>query len=201
MARKEQRKDQRKDQDPLVVTYADHEVITPPNPLRKAVAPAGPDDDDPVARAEAALTQLSSEFSSWMLAECERLETARQAIKLLGMTEHSHDALFRAAHDVKGEASTFGYPEVVGVADSLCRLLEHTPKIDRIPVVLVDQHVDAVRAMTRESARIDRAEVAGELVRRLREVTDDFLRRENEFRPEYLETIFAPSLVPGAAEG
>jgi hypothetical protein len=200
MARKEQRKDQRKDQDPLVVTYADHEVITPPNPLRKAVAPAGPDDDDPVARAEAALAQLSSEFSSWMLAECERLETARQAIKLLGMTEHSHDALFRAAHDVKGEASTFGYPEVVGVADSLCRLLEHTPKIERIPVVLVDQHVDAVRAMTREIARSDRAEVAGELVRRLRDVTDDFLRRENEFRPEYLESIFAPSLVPGIAD-
>ena len=83
----------------------------------------------------------------------------------------------------RAKPSTFGYPEVVGVADSLCRLLEHTPKIDRIPLVLVDQHVDAVRAMTRESARADRAEVAGELVRRLREVTDDFLRRENEFRP------------------
>ncbi|MGA7428922.1 MAG: Hpt domain-containing protein, partial [Xanthobacteraceae bacterium] len=175
------RRDQRKDQAPLVVTYADHEIITPPNELRKAVAAAGPDDDDPVARAEAALVQLSSEFTAWMQAECERIETARQAIKLLGMTEHTHNALFRAAHDIKGEAGTFGYPEVVGVADSLCRLLEHTPEIARIPVVLIDQHVDAVRAMTRETARPDKAEVADELVRRLREVTDDFLKRENEF--------------------
>ena len=194
------RRDQRKDQAPLVVTYADHEIITPPNELRKAVAAAGPDDDDPVARAEAALVQLSSEFTAWMQAECERIETARQAIKLLGMTEHTHNALFRAAHDIKGEAGTFGYPEVVGVADSLCRLLEHTPEIARIPVVLIDQHVDAVRAMTRETARPDKAEVAGELVRRLREVTDDFLKRENEFRPDYLESIFAPPLAPGAAE-
>jgi chemotaxis protein histidine kinase CheA len=194
------RKDQRKDRAPLVVTYADHEIITPPNELRKAVAPAGPDDDDPVARAEAALVQLSSEFAAWMLAECERIETARQAIKLLGMTEHTHNAVFRAAHDIKGEAATFGYPEVVGVADSLCRLLEHTPEIARIPVLLVDQHVDAVRAMTRETARTDKAEVAGALVRRLREVTDDFLKRENEFRPDYLESIFAPPLAPGAAE-
>jgi chemotaxis protein histidine kinase CheA len=194
------RRDQRKDQAPLVVTYADHEVITPPNELRKAVAPANADDDDPVARAEAALVQLSSEFGSWMQAECERIETARQAIKLLGMTEHTHNALFRAAHDVKGEASTFGYPEVVGVADSLCRLLEHTPAIGHIPLLLVDQHVDAVRAMTRENARADKAEVAGELVRRLRDVTDDFLRRENDFRPEYLESIFAPPLAPGGAE-
>jgi HPt (histidine-containing phosphotransfer) domain-containing protein len=194
------RKDQRKDQAPLVVTYADHEVITPPNELRKAVAPAGPDDDDPIARAEAALMQLSSEFSSWMLAECERIETARQAIKLLGMTEHTHNALFRAAHDVKGESATFGYPEIVGAADSLCRLLEHTPDIARIPLVLVDQHVNAIRAMTRENARADKAEVAGELVRRLREVTDDFLRRENDFRPDYLESIFAPSLAPGGSD-
>jgi chemotaxis protein histidine kinase CheA len=194
------RRDQRKDQTPLVVTYADHEIITPPNELRKAVAAAGPDDDDPVARAEAALVQLSSEFAAWMQAECERIETARQAIKLLGMTEHTHNAVFRAAHDIKGEAATFGYPEVVGVADSLCRLLEHTPEIARIPVVLIDQHVDAVRAMTRETARTDKAEVAGALVRRLREVTDDFLKRENEFRPDYLESIFAPPLAPGAAE-
>lgn len=194
------RRDQRKDQAPLVVTYADHEIITPPNELRKAVAAAGPDDDDPVARAEAALVQLSSEFTAWMQAECERIETARQAIKLLGMTEHTHNALFRAAHDIKGEAGTFGYPEVVGVADSLCRLLEHTPEIARIPVVLIDQHVDAVRAITRETARPDKAEVADALVRRLREVTDDFLKRENEFRPDYLESIFAPPLAPGAAE-
>jgi chemotaxis protein histidine kinase CheA len=193
------RRDQRKEA-PLVVTYADHEVITPPNELRKAVAPAGADDDDPVARAEAALVQLSSEFGNWMQAECERIETARQAIKLLGMTEHTHNALFRAAHDVKGEAATFGYPEVVGVADSLCRLLEHTPEIGRIPLLLIDQHVDAIRAMTRENARTDKAEVAGELVRRLREVTDDFLKRENDFRPEYLESIFAPPLAPGATD-
>jgi hypothetical protein len=202
MARKEMpRKDMmRKDQAPLVVTYADHEVITPPNELRKAVALAGADDDDPIARAEAALVQLSTEFVGWMLAECERIETARQAIKLLGMTEHTHDALFRASHDVKGEAATFGYPEVVGVADSLCRLLEHTPEIAQIPLLLVDQHVDAVRAMTRENARSDKAEVASELVRRLRDVTDDFLKHENDFRPDYLEIIFAPPLVPGTAD-
>ncbi len=194
------RKDRRNDQTPLVVTYADHEVITPPNALRKAVAAAAPNDEDPIARAEAALVQLSSEFSAWMAAECERIETARQSIKQLGMTADTRDALFRAAHDVKGEAATFGYPEVVGVADSLCRLLEHTPEISRIPPVLVDQHVDAVRAMTRETGRASKTALAGELVRRLRDVTDDFLKRENEFRPDYLESIFAPSLVPGSAE-
>jgi len=46
-----------------------------------------------------------------------------------GFTEKTHAELFRAAHDIKGEAATFGYPAVVGAADSLCRLLEHTPSM------------------------------------------------------------------------
>ena len=102
----------RKDATSSVVTFADHEVITPPHALRKAVAPAGPggDHDDPVARAEAALVNLSCEFSDWMQAECERLEAARQDVKTLGFSEAAHNALFRAAHDIKGEAATFGYP-------------------------------------------------------------------------------------------
>ena len=70
----------RKDDTPSVATYADYEVITPPHELRKAVAPAGDVIDDPVARAEAALTELSSEFSNWMESECDRLEAARHAL-------------------------------------------------------------------------------------------------------------------------
>jgi HPt (histidine-containing phosphotransfer) domain-containing protein len=186
----------RKD-DPSVATFADHEVITPPHELRKVIAPAAVGDDDPVARAEAALAELSSEFSDWMQAECERLEDARQNAKRLGFDAKTHEPLFRAAHDIKGEAFTFGYPEAAGVAESLCRLLEHTPEIARIPIKLVDQHVDAIRAIAREHARPDVGDVASELTKRLRDVTDEFLRRENRFRPEYLESIFAPSITPG----
>ena len=78
----------------------------------------------------------------------------------------------------------------------MCRLLEHTPDTSRIPLTLVEQHVDAVRAIAREYARADRASVAGTLTRRLREVTDEFLRNENADRPDYLESIFAPTLAP-----
>jgi hypothetical protein len=34
------------------------------------------------------------------------------------------------------------------------------------------------------------------LTGRLREVTDEFLRSENADRPDYLESIFAPTLAP-----
>jgi HPt (histidine-containing phosphotransfer) domain-containing protein len=191
----------RKDETPSVSTFADHEVITPPHALRKAVALVSDPHDDPVARAEAALAQLSTEFDDWMHSECERLEAARQEVKRLGFTKKTHDELFRAAHDIKGEAATFGYPAVGAVANSLCRLIEHTPDITRIPLTLVEQHVDAARAIARERAHADLAATAAALTRRLREVTDEFLRAENTDRPDYLEGIFAPPLAPGATGG
>jgi HPt (histidine-containing phosphotransfer) domain-containing protein len=186
-----------KDDAPSVATYADYEVITPPHELRKVLAPAGDVIDDPVGRAEAALAELSSEFSGWMESECDRLEAARQDVKRYGFTQKSHEVLFRAAHDIKGEAGTFGYPAVAGIANSLCRLIEHTPDMQRIPLPLLDQHVDAVRAVVREYGRPDLLNAATALTRRLREVTDEFLKTENSFRPDYLENIFAPPLVPG----
>ena len=184
---------------PSVATYADYEVITPPNKLRKAVTKLAPNDpyDDPVARAEQALAQLSGDFSTWMDSECERLDAARREIKAKGFTKATREALFHAAHDIKGEAATFGYPAVASPADSLCRLVEHSPDLARIPLSLIDQHVDAVRAIVRESARSNIDAIASALTKRLREVTDEFLLHENRHRPDHLDDIFGPPLAPG----
>lgn len=201
MNRSEKHTASRKDASGSVATYADHEVITPPHHLRKAIATGATGDEDPVARAETAMQNLSHEFAAWMHAECERLEAARQAVIRRGLTEKAHGELFRAAHDIKGEAPTFGFPELTGVAESLCRLLEHTPEIAHIPQSLIDQHVDALRAIAREYGRPDLADMARALTGCLRDVTDEFLKHENRFRPDYLESIFAPPLAPGAPGG
>jgi HPt (histidine-containing phosphotransfer) domain-containing protein len=188
---------QDKNDTPAVAAYADHEVIVPPNRLQKAVALAKPAGFDPVARAEEALGNLAGEFSVWMNRECEQLDEARQQVKAQGFGEETRGALFRAAHDIKGEAATFGFPLVAPPADSLCRLIEHTPDVARIPLELIDQHVDAIRAIVREVTRPDIAEIARTLTRRLREVTDEFLRHENRDRPDVLKIVMAPSLAPG----
>lgn len=183
---------------PSVSTFADHEIIHPPNKLRKAIKRASEKEaaEDPVANAEKALAQISSEFSGWMDSECARLDAARQQIKAEGFTKVTREALFLAAHDIKGQAATFGYPEVASPADSLCRLIEHTPETTHIPLSLVDQHVDTVRAIIREGVRAGRARTADALTRKLRTVTDEFLAHENRDRPDVLEGILAPPLAP-----
>lgn len=181
---------------PAVVTYGDYEVITPPHKLHKAVTLTSVPGDDPVARAEQALAQLAGEFSTWMNSECDRLDAARQAVDALGFTAKTREALFHAAHDIKGQAATFGYPAVAGAAESLCRLIEHSPDLTQVPAALIDQHVAAIRAIVRENARPEAAEIATVLTKRLRDVTAEFLRRENAHRPEYLDGILGPALGP-----
>lgn len=181
---------------PDVITYGDHEIITPDTAkLRRSLRPAAPGEDDPVARAEAALAQISNEFVTWMNDECERLDAARRRVREKGLNKTTCQELFLAAHDVKGDSATFGYPLVVPAADSLCRLLEHTPDITKIPPAIVDQHVDAVRAIVREYARADIAQVAAALTNRLRQVTDEFLVAENRHRPEYLKSVASPPIM------
>jgi chemotaxis protein histidine kinase CheA len=183
-----------------VSTFADHEVILPPNKLKKAVQKVSATDAktefDPVARAEAALAELAADFGQWMEQETVRLDTARTTMKQKGINQGTKDALFLAAHDIKGQAATFGFPLVAPVADSLCRLIEHTPEISRLPLALIDQHVDAVRAITHKNTRGNSEMTASRLAEKLRQVTDEFLARENRDRPDYLESILGPSLAP-----
>jgi chemotaxis protein histidine kinase CheA len=181
---------------PLVEKFTDHDIITPINRLEKIVAKVVLPGDDPLKRAEAALAQLSGEFGDWMIAECDRLDAARRVVRDQGFSKRNFDELFHAAHDVKGDAATFGFPLAAPAAESLCRVLEHSPDRGRIPVALVDQHVDAVRAIVREYARTDIADIATALTRKLRQVSDEFLMHENRHRPEYLDGLVAPPLVP-----
>ena len=183
---------------PDVITYGDHEMITPDNRnLRKTLRPALPGEQDPIARAEEALAAISGDFSTWMQDECARLDAARHKVRDQGLSKETRQELFLAAHDVKGDSSTLGYPEVAAAADSLCRLLEHTPDLRKIPLAIVDQHVDAVRAIVREHDRADVAQIAAALTGKLRAVTDEFLMKENQHRPEVLKVIQGPTLVPG----
>ncbi len=180
-----------------VTTYASHHVITQPNPLKQVLRRTDEKDlDDPVARAEAALADLSIEFKSWMDTEAARLATAYAAVLKTRFDDDACEEMFRAAHDIKGDAATFGYPAAAAVADSLCRIIEHAPDLDRVPGELFEHHVNAIQAIVHDHTKYDSVTVAGELSRRLRRVADDYLVQVNRDRPEHLEAILAPSLVP-----
>ena len=180
-----------------IKTFADHHVITQPNPLRKVLLRIPESDlDDPVARAEKALADLSGEFKDWMGIEADRLSTAHAAILKNGFTNATSAELFRAAHDIKGDAATFGYPSASAAAESLCRIIEHAPDLAAVPSDLVAHHINAVQAIVHENTRLDTVAMAKQLSQQLRGIADEYLTDANRDRPEHLEAILAPSIAP-----
>lgn len=180
-----------------VETFSDHHVITQPNPLRKVLRRvAEKDGDDPVARAEKALADLAGEFKSWMTIEADRLAAAYAAVLKSGFTDVTCEELFRAAHDIKGDGATFGFPSAAVAAESLCRIMEHAPDLDQVPAQLIAHHISAIAAIVRERTKLDTVSTAAALSRQLRGVADEYLIHANRDRPEHLEAILSPSIVP-----
>src|SRR5437588_263590 len=94
--------------------------------------------------------------------------------------------------------STFADHEVIVPPNRLCRLIEHTPSLTLLPLRLIDQDVDAVRAIVHRNTRGDVGKYAAELAENLRHVTDEFLLHENSDDPDTLDSILSPSMVPGS---
>ena len=180
-----------------IKSFSDHHVITQPNTLRNVLQRVPESDlDDPVGRAEKALAGLSGEFKNWMTIEADRLSAAHTVILRDGFTTDNRDELFRAAHDIKGDAATFGFPSAGAAAESLCRIIEHAPDLDLVPPDLITHHINAIQAIVRERTKLDTAVMASALSKQLRGVADEFLVKVNRDRPEHLEAILAPSIVP-----
>jgi HPt (histidine-containing phosphotransfer) domain-containing protein len=116
--------------------------------MLKAKMGNGGIDPAAIARAEAAVEEISNDFPAWMQADVERL-AQRHAEFVATKGAELHTALHRATHDVKGHAATLGYPLAARVAASLCDLLESELR----PAALVAAHVDVIQMIVRDSVR------------------------------------------------
>lgn len=108
-----------------------------------------------LAKAEAALRELSSQFSQWLDEELTKLDAARAAVHAYGMTGQAGRELYVRAHDLKGLGGTYEFPIVTRMAGSLCRLIETQEGRSVVPMALVDAHIDAIRAAVRTNVKDD----------------------------------------------
>jgi len=156
----------------------EREILSPPTDLRKKVrilSKREAKNFDPVKAAEQALERLSGKFDGWMSNETSELMTAYDAIRAEGLNKANLDTLYQAVHNMKGQALTLGYPLVGSVASSFCRLLEHVPGPEKLPLSLTEQYVEAIRAMGAEGARDTDNPTGAALADKLSEVTEDYL--------------------------
>ena len=152
------------------------EFIQPPNTLRLKVGGAGFGGIDAasIARAEAALKDLSSQFGDWLNDEVSKLEAARAEIKATGATEANLVQLYMRAHDLKGLGSTYEFPIVTRISASLCKLIDDKARM-HAPLFLIDAHIDAIKAMVRDGIKTDAHTVGRVLVMELEAKTGEHL--------------------------
>jgi len=131
-------------------------------------------DYEAIARAEKAIEELSVEFDGWLSEEVTRLLAARTALHDSGPSDDTFEELYRAAHDLKGEGDTFGYPLVTEIAALLCKLLEAADDRAQLPMTLVDNHVDAIHIIMRDKIKEPDHDTSRAVIERLGEVVEDY---------------------------
>ena len=143
----------------------------PPNMLKAKLGGAGVGlDMGALKRAELAMENLKTEFHDWINDDVEKLASARDTF-VAESNPKTRASLYRAAHDLKGQAFTFEHPFVARVASSMCNLLDGQTDA---PISLINAHVDAIRVLVRQNVK-DKADptttiLAMELEARVAEV-------------------------------
>ncbi len=144
------------------------QMFTPPNTLRMKVGGGfGGIDAGAIAKAEEALKAMSAQFGQWLQDEITKLDAAQMAIRTQGLTQETAEGLYFRAHDLKGLGSTYQYPIVTRMAGSLCKLLDDPARRTEAPIVLLDAHIDAIKAVVRDEIQTDEHPVGRELAETL----------------------------------
>ncbi len=141
-------------------------------------------DNEAVARAEAALEQLSVEFDSWMDEEVASLLEAHGNVSKHGLVDPHAEALFIAAHDLKGQAETLGYPLIGKYCASMCKMFEAVEDKSKIPLHAVDSHINAVQAAFRNGIKHEENATANAVYDRLLETVMEFYNHHQAAQAE-----------------
>jgi CheY-like chemotaxis protein len=82
--------------------------------------------------------------------DLEELRAAWLAFRTLPGSREAAARLYRAAHTLRGEGASHGYPLVTGVAASLCRVLERGHARHRAGWPMIEAHLATLDAILRE---------------------------------------------------
>jgi len=144
-------------------------------------------DEMSIAAAESAMKNLAGDFQNWMGDEVNRLIAAFEQFRDCPAAERDISNLFRAAHDIRGQAGVFGYPLAAEIAGSLSKLLDKIEP-EYLPIQLIAHHIDSIKAVYRNNIRDYANPVATQIIHNLRKAIDrvvDMRQRAIEDETKY----------------
>jgi hypothetical protein len=151
------------------------ELFMPPNMLKAKVGVGGLD-SGVLKRAEQAVEDLKGDFAEWIVEDVNRLVQRRDFYQAQTNDDSLGD-LYRASHDLRGQASTFDFPLIARVAASLCKLTDDATNGLELPMALINGHVDAIKIIVRDGIKDPTNEVATILASELERQVGVFLEK------------------------
>jgi chemotaxis protein histidine kinase CheA len=130
-----------------------------------------------LARAEAAVASLSENYASLALADVAKARAALTAATddEAGRGRHV-EAVFRVAHDLKGQGASFGFPLITRIGHSLCALTRDRARgYEAGHLDLARAHLDAIDLILAKGLKGDGGKLGAELVARLEQRVTDLL--------------------------
>lgn len=124
------------------------EVIKPPDTLSKRVKIGGPNAVklDGLADSDTSfIDNVAANYLAYFKEDLKVLSAAFAKLKDAPGDSEIREEVFTAAHDIKGQAGSFGYDLITDMANSLCRFLEKLSTLEKKHLEVVSFHVEAMK--------------------------------------------------------
>jgi hypothetical protein len=140
-------------------------------------APEGPIDCQPLgetlARAEATTSALRVNYPIWARSDLDKAQTALNAARREAQPGRKHlDELHAMMHNIKGQGTSFGYPLVTRIGQSLCRLVAPGRALDAAGMKVAQAHLEALMLVLDQRIAGSGDELGDRLARRLEGLTE-----------------------------
>ena len=145
----------------------DVRFIKPLNTLRKAKVGDGPGklDTTALARAEAVVADMTTNYSEWAKEDLTRMQAAIDTIR--NNPAEQRDALGRLrtiSLDMKGQGATFGYHLITEIGDSLNKFVMDLQEASEFDLKVIVSHMESMQVVMAGEIRDDGGPAGRELL-------------------------------------
>lgn len=121
-----------------------------------------------LARAQAAVADLAKNYAQSGLADVDRCAALLNAAREQpGVRSAQIKELYGIAHNIKGQGTSFGYPLITRLGQSLCALTRRERAFSDGDLGIIQAHLDALRLILSKDIKGDGGDVGDKLAKRL----------------------------------
>lgn len=125
-----------------------------------------------LARAQEATTALRANYTEWARIDVDQAQALLDAAKRDPERRREQlDRAYAATHNIKGQGTSFGYPLVSRIGQSLCRLIAPGRALDEAGLKLAQAHLDALKLVLDQKIAGKGGEIGDKLASRLESLT------------------------------